>query len=151
MRVEDLNLKELLELDPEGGKVRFAGQRALIFDAVSQGLLRKELIEYLRGEDRPGHPQPLRLHPRAAPGRDPEKQIQMGHGRGLEKSGRPDLRPAGSFHAGPGWARHIRAGGRHLAGFLRGRTAPAPHGPLGFPGVLEPVRADQRLFKFHFR
>ena len=45
MRAEDLNLKELLELDPEGGMVHFAGQRALIFDAVAQGLLRKELIE----------------------------------------------------------------------------------------------------------
>ena len=45
MRVEDLDLKELLELDPAGGKIHFAGQRALIFDAVSQGLLRKELIE----------------------------------------------------------------------------------------------------------
>jgi len=45
MRVEDLDLKELLELDPGGGMVHFAGQRALIFDAVAQGLLRKELIE----------------------------------------------------------------------------------------------------------
>src|SRR5947207_11100585 len=45
MRVEELDLKELLELDPNGGLVRFAGQRALIFDAVAQGLLRKELID----------------------------------------------------------------------------------------------------------
>ena len=45
MRVEELNLQELLELDPQGGLVRFAGQRALIFDAVAQGLLRKELID----------------------------------------------------------------------------------------------------------
>ena len=45
MRVEDLDLKELLEVDVEGGLVRFAGQRALIFDAVAQGLLRKELID----------------------------------------------------------------------------------------------------------
>ncbi len=45
MRVEDLDLKELLELDPVGGMVHFAGQRALIFDAVSHGLLRKELID----------------------------------------------------------------------------------------------------------
>ena len=44
MRVEELDLKELLELNPEGGLVRFAGQRALIFDTVAQGLLRKELI-----------------------------------------------------------------------------------------------------------
>ena len=45
MRVEELSLKELLDLDPGGGLVRFAGQRALIFDAVAQGLLRKELID----------------------------------------------------------------------------------------------------------
>ncbi len=45
MRVEELDLKELLELDPGGGLVRFAGHRALIFDAVAQGLLRKELID----------------------------------------------------------------------------------------------------------
>jgi hypothetical protein len=40
-----LDLRELLELDPGGGLVRFAGHRALIFDAVAQGLLRKELID----------------------------------------------------------------------------------------------------------
>jgi len=45
VRVEELDLQELLELDPQGGLVRFAGQRALIFDAVAQGLLRKELID----------------------------------------------------------------------------------------------------------
>jgi len=45
VRVEELDLRELLELDPGGGLVRFAGQRALIFDAVAQGLLRKELID----------------------------------------------------------------------------------------------------------
>jgi DNA-binding NtrC family response regulator len=45
MRVEELDLQELLELDAQGGLVRFAGQRALLFDAVAQGLLRKELIE----------------------------------------------------------------------------------------------------------
>src|SRR5580693_10044974 len=45
MRVEDLDHKELLELDPEGGVVRFAGQRALLIDAVAMGLLRKYLVE----------------------------------------------------------------------------------------------------------
>src|SRR6185436_20763892 len=45
MRVEELDLQELLELDPQEGLIRFAGQRALIFDAVAQGLLRKELID----------------------------------------------------------------------------------------------------------
>ncbi len=45
MRVDDLTLTKLLKTDPSGGVVQFAGQRALIFDAVSQGLLRKELID----------------------------------------------------------------------------------------------------------
>jgi transcriptional regulator with PAS, ATPase and Fis domain len=45
VRVEELDLKELLDVEPGGGLVRFAGQRALIFDAVAQGLLRKELID----------------------------------------------------------------------------------------------------------
>ena len=45
MRVEDLQHDELLELDPEGGTIRFAGQRALLLDAVAMGLLRQYLVE----------------------------------------------------------------------------------------------------------
>jgi DNA-binding NtrC family response regulator len=45
MRAEDLHHEELLELDPEGGLIRFAGQRALLLDAVAMGLLRKYLVE----------------------------------------------------------------------------------------------------------
>jgi two-component system response regulator HydG len=45
MRVEDLNHKELLELDPEGGVIRFAGQRALVLDAVAMGILRQYLVD----------------------------------------------------------------------------------------------------------
>ena len=45
MRVEDLHHNELLELDPEGGVIRFAGQRALLLDAVAMGLLRQYLVE----------------------------------------------------------------------------------------------------------
>jgi DNA-binding NtrC family response regulator len=45
MRVENLDHKELLELDPEGGVIRFAGQRALLLDAVAMGLLRQYLVE----------------------------------------------------------------------------------------------------------
>src|SRR5258708_19414871 len=32
-------------MDPEGGMIRFAGQRALLLDAVAMGLLRKYLVE----------------------------------------------------------------------------------------------------------
>ena len=35
MRVENLNHQELLESDTEGGIIRFAGQRALLLDAVA--------------------------------------------------------------------------------------------------------------------
>jgi DNA-binding NtrC family response regulator len=45
MRAGNLDLKELLELDPEGGVIRFAGQRALLLDAVAMGVLRKYLVE----------------------------------------------------------------------------------------------------------
>ena len=41
MRADDLDLRELLEFDPEAGVIRFAGQRALLLDAVALGLLRK--------------------------------------------------------------------------------------------------------------
>jgi len=45
MHAEDLDHEELLELDPERGLIRFAGQRALLLDAVAMGLLRKYLVE----------------------------------------------------------------------------------------------------------
>jgi two-component system, NtrC family, response regulator HydG len=45
MRVADLDLRELLAVDPKRGQLHFAGQRAVILDAVALGLLRRELIE----------------------------------------------------------------------------------------------------------
>jgi len=45
MRAADLDHKELLELDSDAGVIRFAGQRALVLDAVAMGLLRKYLVE----------------------------------------------------------------------------------------------------------
>jgi DNA-binding NtrC family response regulator len=45
VRADDLHHDELLELDPDGGVIRFAGQRALLIDAVAMGLLRKYLVE----------------------------------------------------------------------------------------------------------
>jgi two-component system response regulator HydG len=35
VHVENLDHEELLELDPDGGVIRFAGQRALLLDAVA--------------------------------------------------------------------------------------------------------------------
>jgi len=47
VRLADLDLRELLEFDPRGGRIKFAGQRALLLDAVALGLLRTELIATL--------------------------------------------------------------------------------------------------------
>jgi DNA-binding NtrC family response regulator len=44
MRIDDLNMSELLEFDSEDGVVRFAGQRAVIVDGIANGNLRKELV-----------------------------------------------------------------------------------------------------------
>lgn len=47
MRAADLDLRELLSFEPGGGIIRFGNERALLFDAVALGLLRRELIETL--------------------------------------------------------------------------------------------------------
>jgi len=45
VRTTDLSAHELLELNPDGGVIRFAGQRALLIDAVAMGMLRKYLVD----------------------------------------------------------------------------------------------------------
>jgi two-component system, NtrC family, response regulator HydG len=45
MRPEDLHHEELLEVDDEGGRVMFAGQRAIVLDTVALGFLQKYLVE----------------------------------------------------------------------------------------------------------
>ncbi|HEY5952459.1 MAG TPA: sigma 54-interacting transcriptional regulator, partial [Kofleriaceae bacterium] len=50
MRLDDLDLRDLFEFDPKGGVLKFAGERALIMDAVALGLLRRTLIETV-GQD----------------------------------------------------------------------------------------------------
>lgn len=45
MRIDDLDLRELLSFEPHGGVLRFAGQRALLLDASALGILRKEIID----------------------------------------------------------------------------------------------------------
>jgi DNA-binding NtrC family response regulator len=45
VRASDLDLEELLQVDPAGGILRFGSERVLLLDAVALGLLRRELIE----------------------------------------------------------------------------------------------------------
>jgi two-component system response regulator HydG len=47
VRISDLDLRELLEFEPSGGVIRFAGHRAIILDTAALGLLRRQLIETL--------------------------------------------------------------------------------------------------------
>ncbi|TNF27170.1 MAG: sigma-54-dependent Fis family transcriptional regulator [Deltaproteobacteria bacterium] len=47
MRIEDLDLHELLRADPRGGLLEFVGERALIIDAVALGLWRAEIVHSL--------------------------------------------------------------------------------------------------------
>jgi len=59
MRVEDLHHKELLEPDPEGGVIRFAGQRAFLLDAVAIGILRQYLVDNFGLTAAPGRSQQI--------------------------------------------------------------------------------------------
>lgn len=47
MRASDLDLRELLSLEPKGGVLSFASERIVLLDAVALGLLRRELVETL--------------------------------------------------------------------------------------------------------
>jgi DNA-binding NtrC family response regulator len=47
MQASDLDLRELLQFEPDGGFVRFAGQRALFLDTLALGILRRELIRVI--------------------------------------------------------------------------------------------------------
>jgi DNA-binding NtrC family response regulator len=47
MPIEDLDLKDLFQIDIEAGLVRFGGERALVVDAAAMGVLREELTACL--------------------------------------------------------------------------------------------------------
>lgn len=45
MRARDLDLRELMDFEPQGGIIRFAGDRAVLLNTVALGVLRQELID----------------------------------------------------------------------------------------------------------
>jgi DNA-binding NtrC family response regulator len=45
VRPDTFDHEQVLELDPDGGIIRFAGQRALLLDAAAMGLFRKYLVD----------------------------------------------------------------------------------------------------------
>ena len=141
MRAEDLDHKELLELDPEGGVIRFAGQRALLLDAVAMGLLRKYLVENFG----------------LTAARTVLTQFGFAHGWRMAEAMQAefnwdsddDWQRAGTrIHALEGLFR-VEAGskgplskeGVTLLALLRGGAAPAALRPLRRAGVLDDLRA----------
>jgi DNA-binding NtrC family response regulator len=45
MRAEDLDARELLDIDSQAGTVRFAGRAAILLDAVAMGILRRQVVD----------------------------------------------------------------------------------------------------------
>jgi two-component system response regulator HydG len=127
MRADDLDHKELLELDPEGGTIRFAGQRALLIDAVAMGLLRKYLVENFG----------------LAAARTVLTQFGFAHGWRVAEM----LQAEFKWESDDDWR---RAGTRIHA--LEGlfRLAPGSEGPLSKAGVmlLASYEAEQHLLHF---
>ena len=145
MRADNLDHKELLELDPEGGVIRFAGQRALLLDAVAMGLLRKYLVENFG----------------LTAARTVLTQFGFAHGWRMAEAMQAefkwdsddDWRRAGTrihaleglFRVEPGSKGAAVQGGRDAARLLRGRAAPAALRPRRRAGVLDHLRPHQRL------
>ena len=127
MRIDELDHEELLELDPEGGVIRFAGERALLLDAVAMGLLRKYLLENFG----------------AAAARTVLTQFGFAHG----------WRMAEAMHAAFKWENDEewrRAGTRihTLQGLFR--VEPEGRGPLSKEGsmLVASYEAEQHLLHF---
>lgn len=127
MRVDDLHHKELLELDPAGCIIRFAGQRALLLDAVAMGLLQKYLVENFG----------------LVAARTVLTQFGFAHGWRMAEAMRENLH----WDDYEDWS---RTGGRIHA--LQGlfRVEPGSKGPLSKEGVmiLASYEAEQHLLHF---
>jgi DNA-binding NtrC family response regulator len=124
MHADDLDHDELLELDPDGGVIRFAGQRALLVDAVAMGMLRKYLVENFG----------------LTAARTVLTQFGFAHGWRMADA----MHAAFSWQSDDDWA---RAGTRLLT--LEGlfRVESGGHGPLSKQGamVLASYEAEQHL------
>ena len=145
MRADDLDHKELLELDPEGGVIRFAGQRALLLDAVAMGLLRKYLVENFG----------------LTAARTVLTQFGFAHGWRMAEAMQAefkwdsdeDWRRAGTrihtleglFRVEPGGKGPLSKEGVDARRLLRGGAASPALRPLRRAGVLDHLRPHQRL------
>jgi two-component system response regulator HydG len=127
MRVEEMSHQGLLQIDPEGGTILFAGQRALLLDAVSMGLLRKYLVENFG----------------LTAARTILTQFGFAHGWRMAEA----LQSEFHWDSEEDW---LRAGTRVsiLCGLFR--AEPSSHGPLGKEGLAltASYEAEQHLLHF---
>ena len=125
--------------------IRFAGQRALLLDAVAMGLLRKYLVENFGLHRRAHRAHPVRLRARLAHGGGDAGGVQVEQRRRLAARGHPHPRARRPV---PRRGRQQGAavqGGGDAARLLRGGAAPAALRPLRRAGVLDDLRAHERL------
>ncbi len=145
MRAAELDHEELLELDPEGGLIRFAGQRALLLDAVAMGLLRKYLVENFG----------------LTAARTVLTQFGFAHGWRMAEAMQAEFKwdsdddwcragtrihaLEGLFRVEPGSKDPLSKEGVIAGRLLRGRAASVALRPLRRAGLLDDLRPDQRL------
>lgn len=77
MRARDLDLRELIDFEPKGGIIQFAGDRAVLLNTVALGVLRKELIETVGAVTARGI-LTLRVCARLADRRNTQDDVQLG-------------------------------------------------------------------------
>src|SRR3954464_14164040 len=127
MRAQDLDHKELLELDADAGLIRFAGQRALLIDAVAMGLLRKYLVENFG----------------ITAARTVLTQFGFAHGWRMAEA----MQDAFSWDSAQEW-RQASTRIHALEGLFR--VAPGSEGPLSKTGIMlvSSYEAEQHLLHF---
>jgi DNA-binding NtrC family response regulator len=128
MRPEDLDLRELLDYSPQGGPMHFAGQRVLLVDAMSLGMLRGELFAIL--------------------GRTGARGVltRLGYAHGVHTA--RALRTAFPWDSEAEWR---RAGGRlhTLQGLMRFEALPdGPGAPFAHAVWHDSYEAEQHLLHF---
>ena len=126
MRADDLDIAELLAIDPQRGEARWAGSRVLLLDVVAIGLLRKQLIETWG----------------SAAARAILTRFAFAHGWRMAEAMRAEFR----FDGAEDWS---QAGGRMamLQGLLRLAPDSDPRAPAG-ARVEASYEAEQHLLHF---
>jgi DNA-binding NtrC family response regulator/predicted hydrocarbon binding protein len=126
MRADDLNITELIDIDPQRGEARCAGSRVLLLDVVAMGLLRRQLIETWG----------------AAAARAVLTRFAFAHGWRMAEAMRAEVH----FECAEEWS---QAGGRMamLQGLLRLAPDSDPLSPAG-ARVEASYEAEQHLLHF---